>query len=341
MEKYIKTSRSSELLTILDEILSISPRYMPAIHKRIEIAWDEGDSVKYQELADYPAQILQKDGNIHCKLAISMFCNGQLGDGRAYLQKHRRLPGAPSNASKIFTQMASLKRDLDNINSALSNEEEKINTTEFFSILRRLNGSLPRICSLDNSPVGQRLPVMAAVLHAAEGQKQRALDELDRIVDRHPGSAFAWQQRGRVKAGNDTEGALYDLRTAQRLSPGDPETLRLLHRTEERKRRESFEYLYRILGVEPDASEDEVKASYKGLVRKWHPDQFADPEKKEDAEKMMRAINAAYELIMDPKRKEQAEGGEGEDPFDFMRKRMGGDPFEFFGQHGFQFMFHF
>lgn len=337
--KYLKSSNKNDLKSLLDEVLSTSPRYMPALHKRIEMAWEDGDSAKYEDLAEYLAQMLSEDGNIHCNLGIAMFCNGRMGDGRAYLQQHRRLPNSPSNASKIFTQMASLKRDIESANSALTAE----NATELFTVLRRLNSTLPKLCSRENSPVGQRLPVMSAVLHAIEGQKERALDELTAIIDRSPGSAFAWQQRGklRLQTGGDLESALYDLKNAQQLAPGDGETARLLRAAEERRRKESVEYLYRILEVESDASEEEVKKSYKRLVRKWHPDQFADPEKKEDAEKMMRAINAAYELIMDPNRKEQLEGGEGEDPFEFMRKKMGGDPFEFFGQHGFQFMFHF
>ena len=30
--------------------------------------------------------------------------------------------------------------------------------------------------------------------------------------------------------------------------------------------------LYEVLGVEPDASEDEIRAAYKSLARKYHPD---------------------------------------------------------------------
>ena len=52
---------------------------------------------------------------------------------------------------------------------------------------------------------------------------------------------------------------------------------------------------YRVLGLEPDASDDEVKAAYRRLAKKYHPDvNGGSPE----AEAKMKEINAAYSQIM-------------------------------------------
>lgn len=51
---------------------------------------------------------------------------------------------------------------------------------------------------------------------------------------------------------------------------------------------------YDILGVSPSASDDEIKASYRALAKKYHPD--ANPGSEYAAEKM-REINAAYDKI--------------------------------------------
>ncbi len=54
---------------------------------------------------------------------------------------------------------------------------------------------------------------------------------------------------------------------------------------------------YKVLGVSPTASDDDIKETYRRLARKYHPDKYADSELKELAEEKMKEINSAYEEI--------------------------------------------
>lgn len=54
---------------------------------------------------------------------------------------------------------------------------------------------------------------------------------------------------------------------------------------------------YKVLGVSPNASDDEVKAAYRKLAKKYHPD--LNPGDEYAAQKM-NEINAAYEQIKNP-----------------------------------------
>jgi len=59
---------------------------------------------------------------------------------------------------------------------------------------------------------------------------------------------------------------------------------------------------YRTLGVQPGASQDELKKAYRSLAKKYHPDLHPGDR---EAEARFKEINEAYEVLGDPdKRKE-------------------------------------
>ena len=59
---------------------------------------------------------------------------------------------------------------------------------------------------------------------------------------------------------------------------------------------------YRILQVHPDADPDVVKAAYRVLARKVHPDASAPLD--EEAERRMTDLNWAYAVVRDPIRRQ-------------------------------------
>lgn len=59
--------------------------------------------------------------------------------------------------------------------------------------------------------------------------------------------------------------------------------------------------LYSILGVNKNASYDEIKKSYKELARKYHPDKWTDKSEKErkEAEEKFKEVGEAYSVLSD------------------------------------------
>ncbi len=54
---------------------------------------------------------------------------------------------------------------------------------------------------------------------------------------------------------------------------------------------------YKVLGVAPTASDDEIKKAYRALARKYHPDKYRDSDLSDLASEKMKEVNAAYEEI--------------------------------------------
>ncbi len=73
-----------------------------------------------------------------------------------------------------------------------------------------------------------------------------------------------------------------------------------------------FKDYYKILGVEPTADEKAIKAAYRKLARKYHP----DVSKEKDAEVHFKEVAEAYEVLKDAEKRAE---------FDDLRK---------YGQHG-------
>ncbi|GAW22977.1 hypothetical protein ANO14919_125240 [Xylariales sp. No.14919] len=94
---------------------------------------------------------------------------------------------------------------------------------------------------------------------------------------------------------------------------------------------------YRALGVGKSASASEIKKAYYGLAKKFHPDTNKDPTAKDK----FGEIQSAYEILSDPKKKEQYDqfGAAGFDPNGSPHPGGGspfgeGSPFSGFGAGG-------
>jgi molecular chaperone DnaJ len=97
---------------------------------------------------------------------------------------------------------------------------------------------------------------------------------------------------------------------------------------------------YKVLGVEKNASEEEIKKAYRQLAHKYHPDKQGGDEAK------FKEINEAYQVLSDKNKKSQYDqygqvfgngqsGPGGFSGFDFSQGFPGGFEFNFNGEGGF------
>ena len=110
---------------------------------------------------------------------------------------------------------------------------------------------------------------------------------------------------------------------------------------------------YEVLGVKENATNEEIRKAYKKLAIKWHPDK--NPDNKEFAEEKFKSISEAYNVLSDPKKREEWEnyrnGGfngdfnmndfEMNDPFEMFNSFFGKNPFDDFFNNNNDFNFGF
>jgi len=100
---------------------------------------------------------------------------------------------------------------------------------------------------------------------------------------------------------------------------------------------------YEVLGLDRNATDDDIKKAFRKLARQFHPDLQADPNQKKVVEEKFKEAGEAYEVLSDPDRRKKydmfghaaaGQGFGGAEGFDFGRGfgDVFGDIFEdFFG----------
>ena len=78
---------------------------------------------------------------------------------------------------------------------------------------------------------------------------------------------------------------------------------------------------FKLFGLEPGASKDEIRRAYRKLVMKYHPDRNPSPE----AEKQFLIVKEAYDILMGKKNADDSEVGKkknDEEIPSFIKKNM-------------------
>ena len=98
---------------------------------------------------------------------------------------------------------------------------------------------------------------------------------------------------------------------------------------------------YEALGVDRNATDDDLKKAFRKLAKKYHPD--ANPDNKEEAEKKFKEVNEAYEVLSDKQKRSMYDrfgfnapgnGGPGDGGGFYSSYTSGFDGFSDFGDFG-------
>ena len=104
--------------------------------------------------------------------------------------------------------------------------------------------------------------------------------------------------------------AVRDFSSAGRISPGEFGVQQKLRDAQVKQKQAKKKDYYKILGVDKNADQNEIKKAYRKLALKWHPDKNASDEtQKAKAEKMFKDIGEAYAVLSDPEKRRKYDSG--------------------------------
>ncbi|PQK10697.1 hypothetical protein BB8028_0002g10160 [Beauveria bassiana] len=137
---------------------------------------------------------------------------------------------------------------------------------------------------------------------------------------------------------DEFDAAIHTLKSAIELHPGKRDKIDpLMNKVQIALKRSKTKDYYKVLGVDSDSDQRQIKSAYRKASKQFHPDKaHKQGIAKEDAEKKMASINEAYEVLSDPELR--ARFDRGDDP----NSQERGDPFQgspFAGGGGHPFMF--
>ncbi len=114
------------------------------------------------------------------------------------------------------------------------------------------------------------------------------------------------------------------MKSFQEANPQDPTIAKEIRSAELELKKSKRKDFYKILGLEKDATENDIKKAYRKLAIVHHPDKNPDDE---DAAGRFKEIGEAYETLSDPEKRARYDSGEDlVDPSDVFGGGGGGFP---------------
>lgn len=150
-----------------------------------------------------------------------------------------------------------------------------------------------------------------AVVLVKLGKLKEALGDCDRAIELDETYIKAYLRRAKINMDLEQfEDAVRDYEKVNKMEK-NRDYKRLLHEAKLALKKSQRKDYYKILGIDRNANDDEIKKAYKKRALVHHPDRHssATEEEKKEQEKKFKELGEAYGILSDPKKKSRYDNG--------------------------------
>jgi DnaJ family protein C protein 7 len=146
-----------------------------------------------------------------------------------------------------------------------------------------------------------------ALCHSRQKSWKQAIADCEKALELDPSYTKARKTRAKALGENGNwEEAVRDLKAIQEENPSEPGIAKEIRDAEMELKKSKRKDYYKILGIEKDATEQQIKKAYRKLAIVHHPDKNPDDA---DAADRFKEIQEAHETLSDAQKRERYDSG--------------------------------
>ena len=150
-----------------------------------------------------------------------------------------------------------------------------------------------------------------ALCYKKQGKNLEAMKDADEAIQQNPFYSTAYIRRALIyEEYKMFDDAKADLSKAKELDPSNPKIEGYITEANQKAEKARNRDYYEILGINRNATADEIKKAYRKLALKYHPDRNSESEQsKKIAQRKFEDVSDAYSVLSDPKKKQMFDQG--------------------------------
>ena len=300
-EKSISENNQKEALEHYNKTLRFAPYSAQYLVKAAECALKLGNSAAFDELSHRIFKIDAKNPMYLMLVGLDAFEKNDLKLAQSRFKKC-------NTNNKCIRLLKATNRLIDHRSQA----SRLIRQNKYEEAAPHMNQCLEIVNTFakPDSNVTLSIDLLNVKVLLKKGKQNEALDTLNTLIKSYPNSTELRLDRGEILIDlADYDGAIVDFSFVTRKDEHNRRAQAGLKKASELRDKEKHQDYYEVLGVKKGCSQKELKDAFRKCVNTWHPDRYKDPMKKKEAEKKMKMINKAMDVLSDPQKRKMYDAG--------------------------------